>query len=84
MKSNIWVRSITQSSAGVAGTISDRHLAKRRCGRRQDGDQQPGITLLARMLSTTSVRVDAVDERFGTGGFDSGESVGYATRPTAP
>src|SRR6185436_5653214 len=77
MRSKICVRSIRWSSGGCrTGTIGDRRMTKRQCGRRHDVGRASGFALPGQDVEHHIGGMNAVTERFGAGGFHRGKAVG--------
>ena len=59
----------------VAGTIGDRCMTERQCGRRHDVGRWGGFTLTGQDIENDIGGMDAVTERLGTGRFHRGQTV---------
>src|SRR3954469_25588512 len=76
MRSKIWVRSIRWSpEVVVAGTIGDRCMTERQCGRRHDVGRWGGFTFTGQDMENDIGGMYDVTERFGPGRFHRGETI---------
>lgn len=77
MRSTIWVRPSDGSpEVVVAGTIGDRRMTERQCGRRHDVGRWGGFALASQDVEHDIGGMDAMTEGFGTGGFHRRQTVG--------
>jgi hypothetical protein len=70
------VPSVGPPEVVVTGTIGDRRMTKRQCGRRHDVGRGRGFALPGQDVEHDIGGMNAVTERFGAGGIHRGKAVG--------